>query len=60
MGPEASINKASGNTDYYAHHVDNIVTHIALQLKVSCMSSIIPPKTLDPINTGSKPKRPVL
>ena len=32
----------------------------ALRLKVGWISSIIPPKTLAPKNTGSNPKRPVL
>ena len=32
----------------------------ALRLKVGWMSSMRPPKTLAPTNTGNKPKRPVL
>ena len=31
----------------------------ALRLKLGWMSSIVPPKTLAPMKTGSKPKRPV-
>jgi hypothetical protein len=31
----------------------------ALRLKLGCMNSIAPPKTLAPMKTGSKPKRPV-
>ena len=56
---DAPTPQAKANFDKHAERICDPVTHSALWLKVGRMSSIMAPKAIAPIRTGSRPKRPV-
>jgi hypothetical protein len=57
--PDAPIRQAKANFDKHAERICDPVIHVCAAVEGGCISSIMAPKVLAPINTGSRPNRPV-